>query len=54
MIQARIGATVVEMADGRLAMLVEMEPDSGWGPLVIDPADDDPGSSDRDGAGDGR
>jgi hypothetical protein len=36
MMQATIAATVVEMADGRLALVVEMEPDSGAGPIVVD------------------
>ena len=48
MTRARIAATTVEMHDGRLALLVEIQPDVGLGPLVMDPfgeptapADDD-------------
>jgi hypothetical protein len=54
MIQATIAATVVAMADGRLALLLEMEPAPGLGPLVIDPVGHDPASVDRDGPGEGR
>lgn len=53
MMHATIAATVVEMPDGRLALLVEMEPDAGLGPLVIDPVANDPASVDRDGPGEG-
>lgn len=56
MSRATIAATVVEMADGRLALLVEMEPDPGLGPVVIDPAGDpaalaDPDSPEETGEG---
>jgi hypothetical protein len=32
-----IAVTAVEMDDGRLALLVETEPDLGLGPLVVGP-----------------
>jgi hypothetical protein len=35
--RATIAATLVEMADGRLAVMVEIEPDPGLGPVVVDP-----------------
>ena len=37
MTRARIAATIVEMHDGRPAFLVEIEPNLGLGPLVVDP-----------------
>lgn len=40
MIEATIAAIVVEMADGRLGVLVEFEPGPGLGPRAIDPAGD--------------
>jgi hypothetical protein len=52
--RATIAATVVEMADGRLALLVEMDPDPGPGPVVIDPVGDDPALAGRDEPGGGR
>ena len=33
-------ATPVELDDGRLALLVEIEPDPGVGPLVVGPLGD--------------
>ena len=33
----RFAVTPVELDDGRLALLVEIEPDPGLGPLVIGP-----------------
>jgi hypothetical protein len=47
--QATIAATVVEMDDGRLALLVEMEPDPGLGPVVIDPVGGASSGADPDG-----
>jgi hypothetical protein len=38
--RASIAVTAVEMDDGRLAFLVEMEPDPGRGPLVLGPLGD--------------
>ena len=38
--RASIAVTVVEMDDGRLALLVETEPDPGLGPRVIGPLGD--------------
>jgi hypothetical protein len=49
MIQATIAATIVEMPDGRLALLVEMEPDPGAGPIVVDPVGDASSFADPDG-----
>jgi hypothetical protein len=48
MMHATIAATVVEMPNGRLVLLVEMEPDAGLGPLVIDPVGSDAAFVDRD------
>jgi hypothetical protein len=36
-VRVTIAVTAVEMDDGRLAFLVEMKPDPGRGPFVIDP-----------------
>jgi hypothetical protein len=49
MMQATITATVVTMADGRLALLVEMEPDSSAGPIVVNPVGDASSFADPDG-----
>ena len=38
--QVTFAATAVELDDGRLALLVEMEPDPGLGPLVLGPFGD--------------
>jgi hypothetical protein len=38
MSRATIAATIVEMDDGRLTLLVEMEPAPGLGPAVVDSA----------------
>ena len=38
--RATIGVTVVEMAGGRPALLIEIEPDLGIGSLVVDPLGD--------------
>jgi hypothetical protein len=46
MMRVMIAATVVEMADGGLALLVEMEPDPGLGPPVVDPLGDVSASAD--------
>jgi hypothetical protein len=40
MMRVAISATVVEMDDGRLALLIETEPDLGLGPLVVGPLGD--------------
>lgn len=47
MSRAIFAATVVEMDDGRLALLIELEPDPGFGPLVVDPVSDATASGDR-------
>jgi hypothetical protein len=39
---------VVEMDDGRLALLVETEPDDGFGPIVVDPLGDASSFADPD------
>ena len=49
MICATLAATLVEMADGRPALLVEMGPELGLGPAVVDPADEDLGIADPSG-----
>jgi hypothetical protein len=36
-VQVTFAVTPVELDDGRLALLVEIEPDPGLGPLVIGP-----------------
>jgi hypothetical protein len=54
MSRATIAATIVEIDDGRLALLVEMEPDPALGPLVIDPVGADQSSADRDSPGERR
>ena len=38
--QVTFAATPVELDDGRLALLVEIEPDPGVGPLVVGPFGD--------------
>jgi hypothetical protein len=48
-IRATVAATIVEMEDGRLAILVEMEPDPGLGPLVVDPVGEASALADPDG-----
>ena len=39
-VQVTFAATPVELDDGRLALLVEIEPDPGLGPLVVGPFGD--------------
>jgi hypothetical protein len=53
MMQAMIAATVVEMVDGRIVLLVEMEPGLGLGPSVIDPVGEASALADPDGLEEG-
>jgi hypothetical protein len=47
--RATIAATIVEMDDGRVALLVEMEPAPGQGPWVVESAADPTTVADPDG-----
>ena len=44
----RFAATAVELDDGRVALLVEIEPDPSLGPLVVGPLGDPSATASQD------